>query len=159
MARGTHEMKILLRELKNDLAANMNQIVRPADVFIVPDENYIPARAKEPFIGLKDGSIGRRELAGGYLELTMEVSVVLWIRLYQDEASIMGDQSGKEIGILDFAKSIDACLDENLLGLTASGMQEAFMAAEAASRLWPDETDSRQQKILTYRYIQEVVRP
>lgn len=144
-------MKALLQAIKAELKEKLTDGGRPVAVYITPHENYIPQSAAPPCVGLKDGGIARRELAGGMLEITLEVSLIIYVQLYKDEASIMGDAGRK--GVLEIARDIHAALDENRLGI--AGMQSAFSPSEKGSQLFGDDKESLQRKIITYKFTKE----
>jgi len=145
-------MKALLTAIKARLQQDLSY-VRASDVFITEDEHMIPEAVKFPAIGIKDGVIVRRELAGGMLEITLNVNVVIWVKLLKDEATIMGDAATGKKGVLEIEDDIHEALDENLLDIT--GMQEAFSPEPSASELFGDETEAVQRKVVGYRYVKE----
>ena len=109
-----------------------------------------------PAVGLKDGQIRRRELAGGMMAETLDASIIIVQGSVRTiEAAVIGDASTK--GVLEIAAVIHEALDENLLGL--AGMISAVCLAESASQTYLSETDSIQVKILTYTYEREAERP
>jgi len=145
-------MKELLTAIKTQLRQDLSY-VRASDVFITEDENLIPEAVKFPAIGIKDGAIVRRDLAGGMWEITLNVNVVIWVKLLKDEATIMGDDATGKKGVLEIEDDIHESLDENLLDIT--GMQEAFSPESSASELFGDETEAVQRKVIGYRYVKE----
>lgn len=149
-------MKALLTAIESALQSGLDY-VRDGDVFVTPDDNYIPEDVRFPAVGLKDGGISRMELPGGMLRVQMDVKIILYVQLAKNEAAIMGDAAGGRTGILDMADDIHAILDENLLSIT--GMQEAYSPSDQESLMVGDENETMQRKILSYRYVKEANRP
>lgn len=151
-------MKTLLTAIKSQLQSDLTY-VRDSDIFVMEDENEYPGEAvKYPAIGLKDGSVIRKELMGGMMEYTMTVKIVVFVQLSKSEATIMGDAASGKKGVLDVEADVHTSLDENLLGI--SGMQEAVPAAnQPESDLFGDETEMVQRKIIPYQYVKEETRP
>lgn len=149
-------MKEVLNAIKTQLQTDLTYI-RDGDIYIAPHVNYIAGHARPPCIGLKDGPISRVELPSGMWELTMTVTLAIYVQLAKDEAGVMGDTATGQKGVLEIAEDIHASLDENLLGIT--GMQSAFSPSETASEIFGDEKEALQRKLITYEYVKEEVRP
>jgi hypothetical protein len=150
-------MRELIQAIQTHLQNGLGY-VREADVFVTPHVDFLPDAAKFPAVGIKDGAIQRRELAGGVLEFTLDVTVIPWVQLRKSaDASIMGDPVNDQKGVLEMAEDVHALLDENLLGL--DGMIEAFCPTESESELFMEESGGLQKKNITYRYVREVERP
>ena len=151
-------MKALLTAIKSRVQSDLSY-VRDSDVFVVEDESAYPGEATRfPAVGLKDGPVVRRELAGGMMEYTMTVKVILFVQLSKPEATIMGDAATGRVGILDMEADVHESLDENLLGI--SGMQSAVALPEQPeSELFGDEKEMLQRKMVSYEYIKETERP
>ena len=150
-------MKELLTAIKTQLQADLTY-ARDSDVFVTEDENLIPAQAKFPAVGLKDGPVTHRELAGGMIELKMVVKVIVYVQLSKPEAAMMGDAATGQKGVLDMEADVHTSLDENLFGIT--GMQAAVRTpVSPESELFGDENEAVQRKALTYEYTKEIARP
>jgi hypothetical protein len=148
-------MKALLTAIKTQLQSDLTY-VRASDIFVTEDESLIPETVKSQAVGLKDGPVIRKELAGRMMEYNMTVKIVLYVQLLRPEAAIIGD--GTQKGILDMEADVHTALDENLLGV--AGMQSAVAAPDQPeSELFGDETNAFQRKIITYEYIKEEARP
>lgn len=148
-------MKALLTAMQTALAAGCPDLTA---VFITEDENLIPAAMRFPAAGLKDGPVTRKEKAGEVLERKLSVSVVLWVRLLRGQgASVIGDPSVSQKGVLDLSADVHAVLDGNLLDLP--GMQAAFCRLERASEFFTDEKEGLIKRVLVYEYEQETSRP
>jgi len=145
-------MKELLEAVQAELQTELDY-VRDRDVFVTEDENIVPAKAKFPAIGIKDGRVTRRKLPGSSLIITLTVRIIVWVQLTKDQATILGDAGTGKKGVLDIAEDIDTALDANLLSI--SGMQEVFSPEEAESELVGDEEDALQRKTVDYEYIKE----
>ncbi|MDH5524445.1 MAG: hypothetical protein OEY01_10705 [Desulfobulbaceae bacterium] len=149
-------MKALLAAIKQELQANLTGI-RDSDIYITPHENYIPATAKPPCVGIKDGGENRVELVADMWEVTAKVIIVPYVQLYKAEASIMGDAVAGKKGVLEMTAEIHAVLDRNHLNI--SGMQWAFSSSETPSQLFGDQKQSLQRQLITYQYVYEEERP
>ena len=150
-------MKDLLTAIQTQLRTDLTYI-RDSDIYITPHENYIPSQVRPPCVGIKDGTTGRRELAGGMMEYTLGVMIIVFVDLLKAEAAIMGDTATGKKGVLEIADGIHASLDENLLDI--SGMQEATSdPTEAGSELFGNEEDGLQKKLIKFQYVKEEERP
>jgi len=149
-------MKALLTAIQTQLRTDLTTI-RDSDIYIAPHENYIPNQVRPPCVGIKDGRIVRKELAGGMMEVTLDVTIAIFVHLAKDEASIMGDTATGKKGVLEIGEDVHTSLDESLLGIT--GMQEAFSPSESGSELFGDEKETLQRKLITYQYVMEEERP
>ena len=151
-------MKALLTAIKTQLQSDLTY-VRDKDVFITEDDFATPQAIKYPAVGLKDGPVTRKELAGGMMEYAMTVKIILYVQFAKPEAAIMGDASTGQVGILDMEADVHSSLDENLLDIT--GMQSAVAASnQPESELVGEEGQSlAQRKIITYEYVKEEARP
>ena len=145
-------MKELLNAIKAELQTDLTY-VRERDIFITEDENIIPKNVRFPCVGIKDGEIARTELTGGMWEVTLNVTLAVFVQLAKDEAGIMGDTSTGKKGVLDITDDIHASLDENTLSIT--GMSHAFSPSELGSEYFGDEKSAVQRKISRYQYIKE----
>jgi len=146
-------MQALLTAIQEELQTEMADDVRPLDIFIAPHINYIPASVRLPCIGIKDGPIQRIELIGGQIGYSAQVKIVIYVSLKKDSASIMGDESTEQKGVLGLAADIHTALHQNTLAIT--GLHSAFCRAETEAEIVSDETNSVVRKILTYTYEQE----
>jgi len=150
-------LKELLTAIQTQLRTEKTYI-RDSDIYITPHENYIPSQVRPPCVGIKDGAIARRELAGGMMEYTLNVTIIVFVQLHKSAAAIMGDAAAGKKGVLEIADDIHVSLDENLLDIT--GMQEAVSGAtEAGSELFGDEKEALQRKMINYQYVKEEERP
>jgi hypothetical protein len=92
--------------------------VRNKDIFITPDDDYVPNEVAYPAIGIKDGPIRKTELMNDQMGYERIVRINLWVDLAKGQASIIGDSAGSgRKGILDMADDVNASLDENTLSL------------------------------------------
>ena len=80
--------------------------VRDSDVFLTPDPDIIPGKKSFPCIGLKDGRVGRTDLAGGFRELSLPVEIYVYEKLIKDDAAILS--------VFDVAKDIHDELKDHL---------------------------------------------
>jgi hypothetical protein len=131
--------------------------VRDEDIFISVENDYQPSGLQYPAVGLKDGTIRRKELASGLWEETQTVTVIL----FQEHGtvpgtSVVGD-GGTKKGLLEIAEDIHESLDDTTLGL--AGVTQAVSLSESGSARVPEETGTIQKKEITYRYVTEAVRP
>lgn len=147
-------MNALLLAIKAALQGGAISGVADESVCIVRSENYLPASATSPAIGIKDGIIRRRELAGGAIELDMTVLVCVWCQLIEDdnfEASLTG--FGDDSGVIALAAEVVSALENNTLGLP--GVQRAFAVECRASEAIGMTTTTLQRKIIVMNYVQE----
>lgn len=150
-------MKELLSAIKSQLQTDLTY-VRDGDIFVTEDENLIPDAVKFPAVGLKDGPVIRTEEMGGMMEYRMTVKILVLVQLTKPEAAIMGDTSTGKKGILDLEADIHEALDENLLSIT--GMQAAAAVPnQPESKVFGDETEVIQRKVISYEYVKETERP
>ena len=150
-------MKALLTAIQTQLKTDLTYI-RDSDIYITPHENYIPNQVRPPCVGIKDGAIIRRELAGGMMEYILNVAISVFVQLHKSEAAVIGDAASGKKGVLEIADDIHASLDENLLDIT--GMQEAVSdPTEAGSELFGNEEEGLQRKVIKFQYVKEEERP
>jgi len=142
-------MKSLLTAIKSQLQTSLTYI-RDRDIYITPHENFIPHAVRPPCVGIKDGRIGRDRLMGECVESKMAVSIIAFVQLQKDEASIMGDASTSKKGVLDICADIETALNNNLLDL--SGIQGAWCESSAPSEMFGDDRETLQRKIITVNY-------
>lgn len=145
-------MKTLLSAIKTQLQTSLKD-VRAADVFIVPHINYLPGAARMPCVALKDGRITRSELTGGAIAETMWVAMAVYVNLRKEEASIMGDLSAGQKGVLELVSDIHTVLHQNMLAIP--GMISAFCQDEQEAEMFGDDTAVVERKIINYQYDKE----
>lgn len=149
-------MRALLTAIQDRLRQRLSY-VRPADIYIAPHVDYIPAAARTPCVGLKDGPVARRELAGGWWEVVSRVHLAVYVELAKSEAAVMGDAASDKKGVLQIVEDIHESLDEHLPDI--DGMQAAFCPEEAESVPVTTDRADLQRKIVTYQYTLEEERP
>lgn len=149
-------MRELLLAIQEQLRTDLTYI-RNENIYITPHLNYIPNHVRPPCVGIKDGGITRTELSSGMWEVTMRVSLVTYVQLMKEEASIIGDSAANEKGVLEIVADINKSLDENLLNIT--GMIEAFSPSEPESQLFGNEEEGLQQKKNEFQYVKQETRP
>ena len=143
-------MKALLTAIKSELQTDLTY-VRDSDVFITEDDRLIPEQVKFPAVGLKDGAITYSIDSQGASE-TAEIFVkaIVYQELRKPEASIMGDATASQKGVLDIIADIKASLKDNFLSGQAN---EVWLVSETESELLADERTAIQMKTLTMRYV------
>ena len=114
-------MKALLTAIQTQLRTDLTTI-RDSDIYIAPHENYIPNQVRPPCVGIKDGRIVRKELTGGMMEVTLDVTIAIFVHLAKDEASIMGDTATGKKGVLEIGEDV--------------GVGEAARVDGVGQRLW-----------------------
>lgn len=145
-------MKDLLLAIQSELRASIDTVVDSA-ICIVRSESYIPPSVRSPAIGLKDGQVTFRRLAGGVVETTARVLVVAWVQILDDyDASIMGGAQSTP-GVLDLVSQIITALDDNMLALP--GMQSANIVECRPSEPMGINTTTLQRKIAIFEYVRE----
>ena len=149
-------MKELLTAIKTALQDGIS-CVQDNDVYIAKHENIIPPATKFPCIGVKDGSISKEELLCSMMGYVLQVKIVVYVRIMQSEASIVGNAAGEK-GVLEIVEDIHTLLDENTFGLNGY-ILGGPTGSEPESEWFGDETASLQRKIITYEYEKELERP
>ena len=145
-------MKDLLIAIREELRSKISTVV-DSNVCIVRSESYIPPTARDRAIGLKDGPVTFRKLAGGVVETTARIMAVSWVQIVDDyDLSIMG-VGGDRPGVLDLSSQVIDVLDGNLLGL--QGMQSADVIECRASEPMGINTTTLHRKIVVFQYIRE----
>ncbi len=145
-------MHQLLQAIKTALEA-----ITGVDVFVTPDENFLPNNVRLPAVGIKDGAVRRVQGAGMTQVSTLEVKIIPWVFLAKDEASILGDASSSEPGIIALSDEIHAVLDDNLLAV--AGVESAFSSGESGSVLGIMDAGDIVNKVITYTYEKQGDRP
>ena len=121
--------------------------VRERDVFITSHPNFIPTGVRQPCIGIKDGKITRKELAGSMLEETLLLDCIGMVK-------VSGDGLTGDSGILQLITAIETKLDQNTLGLP--GMEFAWSPSETPSKMFfSDNKQCLVQKTITFQYTRE----
>ncbi|HHL35497.1 MAG TPA: hypothetical protein ENJ30_14150 [Desulfobulbaceae bacterium] len=142
-------MNELLEAVRKALSEGMPEI---RDVFIATDEQVLPAGARLPCIGIKDGTIKTRKLTCGVTEKTLQLSIIAWSPQGKDAAQVTGDPT--QPGVVQMIRDIEDVLDENMLSIV--GMTYAGPVEEAESRLFINKQNKTiQQKIIIFEYERE----
>ncbi len=124
----------------------------PAQVFITTDEQTILAGIKLPCVGIKDGPVRTRRLAGGVEEKILRVHLVAWAPQGKGAAQVTGDST--QAGVLAMTATCADLLNGDLLGI--EGMIDARPVEETGSRLYLNQAGrSVQQKIITFEYVRQ----
>lgn len=106
------------------------KLVNPRSLFYTPHDTFMPTGVSCPAIGIKDGTVVKRELAGDMIEATYRVECIAWVNMTADgETALVGDD-----GIMALTSAIEACLDLNRLGVVA--IQHARSIGAQPSRLF-----------------------
>lgn len=142
-------MDILLAAIQTALqdAARIDAIpgLKPANIYVTPNVNYIPESMVFPAVGIKDGQEDRSELIGGCLDVTRQVYLVCSVK---NNGLTVGDGV---FDVLKFAKEVRAFMDNNTLNLR--GYDYAFCPKESGTRIDPDKSGGLiERKILQYHY-------
>lgn len=104
-------MKSLLIAIQSRLRDRLESL-RDADIYITPDVDLIPTAAGRPCVGLKDGSISKEERVGDVIATELTVTIVVYVTIHKNEASVIGDTASKTPGVLELCADIDDALDE-----------------------------------------------
>jgi len=143
-------MKSLLTAVKTQIKEEISYI-RSSDIFVTEDERLIPEAVKFPAVGLKDGEILYTVVSQGACEQTeLSVIIIAYTELRKPEASIMGDESTGQKGVLDIIADVKTALRDELLSGQAD---EVWLVSETASELLADENLAIQMKTITLRYV------
>jgi len=147
-------MRQLLSALKMTIRGKLNYL-KPNEIFYTIHEDILPGHIRQMGLGIKDGPISRRELAGEMWEVTLQVKLVLWSGWVNDDERLLGGAVGR--GVLEMAEDVHAALDQNLLQI--DNMIEAFSPSETESGPYGNESRTMQRKVITYQYVKEEKRP
>lgn len=147
-------MDELLLGIEKELQERITSI-RRADVYITPSLVFIPQGVGMPCLGIKDGKVTHRYLAGGAKEYTMIVRLVLFMKPTAKEAAIVGsDKSGKK-GILNLQREVVGILENNLLKIDE--LEEAIIIDDPEVQFYPtDKRDYYLRKELGLQYTKTV---
>ncbi len=148
-------MDELLLAIQSTLREELSYI-RDRDIFITPHVAARPPGVKEPSIGIKDGKVDRKYLAGNEKELTMRVRLSIVVGLSKKEASLIGDASAgqKGKGIIIINKECINILDGNFLGIP--GIIDARITDDPESVHYvTKEKNNFQRKELGLTYIKQ----
>jgi len=141
-------LKTLLTNIQAALREKLPYI-RPADIYITPHENFIPAGVQFPAVGIKDGNIKSEVLMGGDLsDRSKAVRLIPYVKMFDGEKSVIGH--GADKGILEVAEDIKDALKDNFLGI--SGMEDVTCTDEKASESFGEPGDGLVRKIIIYVY-------
>lgn len=151
-------MKTLINTIKSTLqGAALLSYIENDNIFITPDREIIPYSCSFPALGLKDGPIEYRPLTNIMREVTYNVDVIIYQKLTAGETPITGQTTPRIYGVLEIAANIDSLLSENYLSI--AGMEQAWLVSEQESQTIGYDELVLQQKILTFQYTKQEVRP
>ena len=85
------------------------------------------------------------------------LDVIIYVKLTEGETPITGQTTPRIYGVLEIASDIDGLLSENYLSIT--GMEQAWLVNEQASRTIGYDELVLQQKIMTFQYTKQEDRP
>ena len=136
---------LLFLQLQEDAALSG---VRDSDIYVTPDEQFIPSGVKFPCIAIKDGAIENAWSTNLKYYQRLQVRVASFVQIMKPEDSIMSDQ-----GILELEELVVESLVNNELGL--SGIDYAFVIRQEASEMFGDETQMIQKKTAVFEYGRE----
>ena len=137
-------MKSLLQAVQARLTAEASL----KGVEIVPEETFLPEYAMLPWAGLKDAGLAKKELAGGVVEETLTVRVLV----YAEHARSTADMAGAG---LDAAADVDAALS----GWTPDGyLFEGRLVGEIRTGAAQREEGGAyvQRAVFNYQFVREV---
>ncbi|MFA5719055.1 MAG: hypothetical protein WC952_15205 [Desulfobulbaceae bacterium] len=140
-------MEALLDAIKTKLQGSL-EYVRDVDVYITEDLGMIRASGGYPAVGIKDGGTDYTVEAGDQRGEELTVQIGCYVKLHKPEASIMGDESANEPGLLKMAKDIIAALDDTFSGLV--DLAEPVSVGESAVMF--DERRTLQTLTVTMRF-------
>ncbi len=146
-------MDELLKSIKTEVQDGLSY-VRAGDVYITPHVNARPKGVREPCVGIKDGKVTHKYLSGGAMEYTMAVKLSFFVSLSKQEASMIGDPSTGDKGILQVNKDLIEILDENDLGIPGIISCEIKDDSESILYITKDKKEI-QRKELSLIYIKQ----
>ena len=136
---------IVLKALVLDVAGA--DIVDTRSVFLTPHDTFMPAGTSCPAIGLKDGKSTWKELAGGMINLVIQVECICWVDMTSDgEEALVGEE-----GVVTILNKLRKQLNVNGLGIIQ--VNHAKPIGTTPSRLFMNE--NRQwlvKKSVTFEY-------
>lgn len=151
-------MKTLIDTIATALKnAESLSYITDTNIFVTPDADIIPYSCSFPALGIKDGPIEYRPLTNIRREVTYNVDVIIYVKLTEGETPITGQTTPRIYGVLEIASDIDGLLSENYLSIT--GMEQAWLVNEQASRTIGYDELVLQQKIMTFQYTKQEDRP
>lgn len=109
-------MKALLTAAKTALQTALTY-VRNGDVYVTEDLRMIRNYGGYPAVAIKDGGTVFVAESADQRGDTLTLQAAGYVKLHKPEASIMGDDSASEKGLLDIANDIIAALDTSFTGL------------------------------------------
>jgi len=142
-------MKALLTAIKTQLKTDLTY-VRDSDIFVTEDERVIPDTVKFPAVGLKDGDIEYGVLGRDEDQQSKAyVKIIAYVELEKPEASVMGDTSTGQKGVLDI---IADCITSLKFNKLSGIVNRAVPVSESESELLADEETAIQMKSVTMLY-------
>lgn len=142
-------MKGLLAAIQSQLQRDDDlSMVRDSDIYVTPDEHFVPYSARFPAIAIKDGGIVNKYSTNLKYYQTIKVRISAFVQIMKPEDSIMAST-----GVLELEEKIIASLVNNDLSL--SGIDYAFVIRQEASEMFGDEKEMIQKKTAVYEYGRE----
>jgi len=141
-------MKELLEYVKARLIDRLDYI-RDDDIYITPDIDLVPQGCRRPCVGITDGTIIRRELAGDVIESDLTVTVVVYVGIQKTEAALMGDAATRAKGTLNIIADVNAALDEYL---PTRAFIYAFSGTESKTESVSDGQTAMARKTITFLF-------
>lgn len=138
------------------LQRRLSGTMRAGDIFLTGDLDEMPSDVMLPALGIKDGQVKHRELAGGMIEYTLQVQLMIWIEVFKEQEALIG-RAGKK-GILEIEHDIDIALDEYKFE-SAEITSSVKVTPSPESQPANDGTRTYQRKKITYEIIKQTTRP
>ena len=126
------DMREFLEAVRTHLRASLDGF-RDSDIYVAPHVDFVPAEARFPCLGIKDGRTGHEDLhdgTGRRISLEVQVAVMLQI-LRSPDAAIMG--SGDSPGLLDICERVRTALHR--AELPVQGLVECHVVEEEETAL------------------------
>ncbi len=142
-------MKTIITKIKARLQDQITY-VRDNDIYITEDDRLLRNKGDYPAIGIKDGPVQYALKAVDTDDVTYSVNVSAYVRLYKQEAGIIGDASASRKGVLDITEDIVAALKDYLLD---GAVDLAMPESETGSELMIDEKTAIIKKTVTMSYL------
>lgn len=147
------QTKALLLAVKARLTSALAAYVRPSDVFITPDPDFLPHGYRMPCVGIKDGPVRIAEGHSNTEEHAYQVALVVWAAVNKPEATIVGDAASGAKGLLEVAADVVKALRGETLDLP--GFQWARPVEVGETELAADENSAASRQAIVFEFTWE----
>lgn len=138
------------------LRNRLKGVMRESDVYITGDLDVLPGDVMLPALGIKDGTVKHKELAGGMIEYVLQVQLMLWTEVFKEQEALIG--SGNRKGVLEIERDIDVALDEYKYG-DSTIVSAVKFSPSPESQPGNNGDKAFQRKKITYEITRQTTRP